>query len=535
MTSIHHNTENRYSLYGINHFIQKYGIPIKVNGSEESKINIVYSAIASENKEDFVIQVRENEFPDEIKEWIKTEKNNKVSLFKTPFNLNSSGQAIVTYRNDNKIMIGFDIFKEFGYILLGQLDKMWSKMDNEVKKEKARIPIVDFYEEALFNSILYTARKLDMPVVQKAFWSEGKKFAVCLTHDVDELRKTYQYFTRSFRCLKKGDLNGLKNQFLSVMHKIRGEEPYWTFDEIMDLERRLSVKSTFYFLRETGKVKLFDRSTWRHYGRRYDITAKKVAELIRTLHSKGWEVGLHGSFYSYNDLDKLKKEKEILEEVLGSKVHGIRQHNLNLDIPNTWMHQEKIGLEYDTTLGFNDCIGFKGGTCFPFHPVDKKTGKKLKLLEIPLVIEDIALFSYDDPWKVCKEIISTVEKYNGVLTLLWHHSVFNKIEYPGWAEMYEKIIKLCKEKNAWIASAEEIARWWRMREESRLECEYDDNTLKIVPYPEKHKHFINVYLPQDKKVRILSANAEIINEDKKSVTIRTKNLNKNEEIILEMR
>ena len=299
--------------------------------------------------------------------------------------------------------------------------------------------------------------------MKKVAWPKGKKFAVCLTHDVDELRKTYQYVTRSIRYLKNKDVRSLRNEFLSFLQKMRGKEPYWTFDEIMNLERRLNVRSTFFFLNETGKVKILDRSTWRHLGRKYDITDKKVVELIRTLNDEGWEIGLHGSFYSYNNIKLLRKEKEKLEKVLGENVRGVRQHNLNLEIPTTWKIHEKLGFEYDTSLGYNDRVDFGGGTCFPFHPSDGS--KRLNLLEIPLAIEDIALFRYKDPWSVCVKMVEEVERKGGVLTLLWHHSVFNELEFPGWAEMYEKIIKLCKERNAWIATAGEIARWWKKQED----------------------------------------------------------------------
>ena len=425
--------------------------------------------------------------------------------------------------------------KEIECVYSEQLEEVRAEMHKEWKKPKVRMSIRNSDEETLSKSILYAARKLNVPVVQKAFWPNNKTFAVCLTHDVDEIRKTYQYVTHSLRGLRDRNFGVLKNQCLSFLEKLRGKEPYWTFEELIDLERKLGVRSTFFFLNETGRVKLFNRSTWRHYGRRYDITNEKVAEMIRTLHSEGWEIGLHGSFYSYNSVDKLKKEKKILEEVLGSKVHGIRQHNLNLDIPHTWRIQEETGLDYDTTLGFNDRVGFRWGTCFPFHPVDNETGRPLKLLEIPLAIEDIALLRYyEDPWAVCMELINTVERQSGVLTLLWHHSVFNELEYPGWAEMYERIIKLCEEKNAWITTAGEIAKWWKKREESHLECEYDNGSLKIIPYPKSQKHFIDIHLPEGKRAEIFSTNAKLIRGDEKSITIYASNLEKNGEIVLEI-
>jgi len=312
-------------------------------------------------------------------------------------------------------------------------------------------------------AIMIVKKRYEISPTQKIAWPSGRRFALCLTHDVDELQKTYQYVTNSIRSIKRGDIRGLKREFLSFFRKIRGEEPYWTFENTMNLERKLDVKSTFFILNESGKVRLFDRNTWRHYGRRYDITDKKVAEMIRALHSEGWEIGLHGSFYSYKNIDLLKKEKETLEKVLDAEVKGIRQHNLNLEIPHTWRIHEKLGFEYDTSLGFNHRVGFGGGTCFPFHPVDG--GRPLKLLEIPLAIEDVALFRYEKPWEVCMKMIEEVEEKGGVLTVLWHHSVFNELEFPGWADMYEKLIRVCKEKGAWITTAGEIAKWWRMQEE----------------------------------------------------------------------
>jgi len=184
---------------------------------------------------------------------------------------------------------------------------------------------------------------------------------------------------------------------------------------------------------------------------------------MRKLDLEGWEVGLHGSFYSYNDYDLLKREKQELERVLSKKVVGIRQHNLNLSVPETWRIHESLGFEYDTTLGSNHYIGFRWGTCFPFYPIDHEQRRFIRVLQIPLIIEDIALFRYKDPWKKFLEVVNKVKKYGGVLTILWHHSVFNNLEFPSWADMYERMIMYCKKEGAWITNGYEISRWWKMR------------------------------------------------------------------------
>ncbi len=473
MISLYHKTENCYSLYGIDHFIEKFGLPIEVNGVE-CKICINYGV---EKKGDFVIKIEENEILDKIAGKIKA-YGEVAPIFEIPFDT-GKGQVIAYYDcgeeiypcitfSENCVKIGLDIFKETGYLLSGHLDRIWANLDEALKREIARIPVVDFYEELLFKSILYACERLGIPLVQKAFWPEGKKFAVCLTHDVDEVRKTYQWITRPLRYIRRGDFNALKGQFFSFIEKVKGKEPYWTFEEIIRIENEMGVKSTFFFLNESGKAHLFSPSSWKLCGRKYNLRSHAIMEIIQRLYSDGYEIGVHGSFYSYSDLEMLKKEKKELEEILGNKVIGIRQHHLNLEIPKTWRYQEEIGFDYDTSLGFKNDIGFKWGTCFPFHPFDTEKKMKMSLLEIPLIIMDTPLFLAVQPWNECIQTLNSVEKHRGVLTLLWHHTVFNKLEFPGWVNRYVELIRICQEKNAWIATGREIAKWWKMRSESNI-------------------------------------------------------------------
>ena len=65
---------------------------------------------------------------------------------------------------------------------------------------------------------------------------------------------------------------------------------------------------------------------------------------------------------------------------------------------------------------------------------------------------DVLLFknakNMEEAWKKCKELINITEKKGGILTV------------PGWSRIYEKIIKVCKEMDAWITTAKDIAEWW---------------------------------------------------------------------------
>ena len=173
----------------------------------------------------------------------------------------------------------------------------------ENKHEKlAKIPVVDYYEKILFDCLLFASRRLNLSLKYKAFWPDGKKFAVCLTHDVDRVHKSYQYITHFVRNIGRGDFRSAMNQITSVARKLHGEEPYWNFDRIMEFERNLGVKSTFFFLNEQKKVCVLPNE-WKLYWGRYDIKDKRIVEVIKKLNAEGWEIGVHGSYNSYRNLE----------------------------------------------------------------------------------------------------------------------------------------------------------------------------------------------------------------------------------------
>ena len=125
-------------------------------------------------------------------------------------------------RTKQGITIGIDIFKETGYLLSGHLDVIRPSLDSTPQKELASKPVVDFLENILFNAILTGCHERKIPLVQKSYWPDGKKFAVCLTHDVDEIKKTYQWISRPLRFLARRDFPGFKGQVHSFITKNQG-------------------------------------------------------------------------------------------------------------------------------------------------------------------------------------------------------------------------------------------------------------------------------------------------------------------------
>lgn len=326
------------------------------------------------------------------------------------------------------------------------------------KKEEYSPKQLDTHERFIYANSVH--KDIQNPNVSKYLVQNGfeveypgnKKFAVCLTHDIDDIYPPLSHtLLSSVCCLKNLNFNDLKKQTLWKIQD-KKKSPYINFRQIMELEDKYDAKSSFYFI------------TAKEDPRRFRYNVEDIENDLRFISDSGWEVGLHGGYYSYNDFEKIAKEKDRLEIVLGHEIIGFRNHYLRFEVPHSWELLSKAGFRYDTTFGYSDMVGFRNGMCHPFKPYNLNENKKIDILEIPLVVMDVALFdvatSFEDAWKYTKSLIDTVEEYNGIITFLWHNNVFNCPFRTSWGILYEKILEYCHGKNAWMTSGEEIFNWW---------------------------------------------------------------------------
>jgi len=272
-------------------------------------------------------------------------------------------------------------------------------------------------------------------------------FALCLTHDVDRPYKTYQ---APYYALRERDPSHLASL-------LPGRNPYWSFDRIRSIEGDLGVRSAFYFLDEQSLFtdrplrEWLDPEAWILYAGRYEITDRRIVELIRDLDADGWEIGLHGSYESYDDRSRLAAEKRALESVLGGEVTGIRQHHLNLDVPDTWRHQEAVGLDYDASLGSSREYGFQYGYGVR-RPFDDD------FAVFPLTAMEIALPIERDPeraWAACESLLDEAAEHAAVMSVLWHPRFFCG-DTPAYGPIYRRLIEAALDRGAWVGPPGEL-------------------------------------------------------------------------------
>ena len=265
-----------------------------------------------------------------------------------------------------------------------------------------------------------------------------EQFTVCLSHDVDRVKKTFQFFTHFLKNLKKMNLESAIYQMKSLFQKSH----YWNFEKIIKIEGDLGLKSTFFFLNETYPFHLLKISSWRLSLGHYDLFEPTLQMTIRELDSQGWEIGLHGSYLSFKDLDLLKKEKSDLEGILGHPVYGVRQHYLNLD-RQTWSRQAEAGFLYDASFGFTDDIGFKENRFHPFKPISNR-----HFYVMPLALMDGCIMRKRNPYAEAIQVINLAEEKRACLVLNWHQERFNEKEFPGWMDLYLRLIEECRARKA---------------------------------------------------------------------------------------
>lgn len=277
---------------------------------------------------------------------------------------------------------------------------------------------------------------------------DGHSFALLLTHDVDRPYKTYHSL---YYALQSSDVGAFRHHIGSPFASVN---PYWQFETIMDIEKEFGVRSAFYFLneqrlRDRPKREWVTKRGWQLYAGRYDLTKPVFEDIITLLDEGGWEVGLHGSYESYDDRQRLTREKNVLEEILGEPVLGGRQHYLNLRIPETWRHHRAIGLRYDASLGSSTNYGFQHD-----YGIHRPFGDDFVVF--PLTIMDQALpdpgDDYDEAVAVCKEVLDEAADSGAVMSILWHIRNFNPLDFPGFNGLYRHIIETALDMGAWVGS-----------------------------------------------------------------------------------
>jgi hypothetical protein len=297
------------------------------------------------------------------------------------------------------------------------------------------VPFLEKQMISLNEAMRATAIKDDGYFVRKARWPGAAPFAVCLTHDVDNITRSrgHVWKTRS-----RFALPDLIKGLLGFGHI------YDNVEMIASREGAYGFHSSFYFL--SSHYPLAD--------------VKRESDRVR---APGWEVGLHGDFGTHDSQEKMDLAISRFWKGMGFRPAGLREHFLKFDFSKSWAIMEKAGFDYDSSVGSTNHLGFRIGLAAPFHPPDE-SWSPMKILELPLSLMDTTIWGYlkrgeEDGFSDSMKLMKAVEDVEGLFTLLWHQEA---VRMKG-GRTYWRLLGEVMRSGCFTGSGEEVSRWWRAR------------------------------------------------------------------------
>lgn len=289
-------------------------------------------------------------------------------------------------------------------------------------------PLVNIYAQKIKTII--TERYSDIKF-------EKRSFSYIPTFDVDcayafNYKGVIRIVGGLMQCLIHKDMK----QFKQRIRVLTGQEedPYDTFDWILELMGKYQLKPKFFFL--VGDYGEFDKNI--------PLSVNEFKYLVKSIADYA-EVGIHPSYASNAEPQKLKEEVTRLESAINREVKVSRQHFLKLSLPRTYQHLIENDIFNDYTMGYASEVGFRASICSPFYFFDLDYEVQTKLKVHPFAFMDVTLNIYKDydttaAFEAVQKVIENVKTVNGTLITLWHNQNLSDIHpWKGWKALYERI------------------------------------------------------------------------------------------------
>jgi hypothetical protein len=391
--------------------------------------------------------------PSRSVDWIQCRKTIPEGAI-LPFNKNvpvlfwgegceDGSKPFVEQRPDGSVVFYADIIAATLFMLT-----RWEETVVATRDEHDRFPAIasvaykqDFLDRPIIDEYALILREW-LKVLLPGWLPQSRQFSVKVSHDID-LIKRFPNWSVALRNLA-GDLLKRRNLSMAIntLHEIKTQVFAPEHTEYMQGIKLLAKWSldaglgndAYYFMTDGPGP----------YNEGYNILTPEIIDCIGKLREQGFEIGFHPGYDTFLNLQRLAKEKDTLREVLFSESFGCRQHYLRFQVPDTWHHQEQVGLEYDSTMGYADMEGFRCGTCHPFQPFDVEQDRELNLVEYPLIVMDATLMNYrrlepEQAGRRILELAAECKKVEGLFTLLWHNTSLYG-EWGPWVGMYQRIL-----------------------------------------------------------------------------------------------
>lgn len=303
---------------------------------------------------------------------------------------------------------------------------------------------------AYTESIAYKEGFLDTPLID--YWLQDfqkilqvrfpfllfalRQFRFVPTYDIDiAFSYLYKGISRTAggaaRSLLKGEIDDIKERFDVIAGK--KDDPFDVYEWLYALHLKYELHPYYFFL-----VAKYPGD----YDKNIDPLHPEMRELIR-FHSVGYNIGIHPSWQSGDDMDLLKEEIETLEKIIEKKIIHSRQHYIRMTLPQTYNTLIEMGIHNEFSMGYGSINGFRASVSSPFYWYNLFTEEKSSLLVYPFCFMDANAYyeqklSPQQAFAEIRQYHDTIKKVNGTMITIWHNNFFGSDKmFTGWKEVYE--------------------------------------------------------------------------------------------------
>lgn len=345
------------------------------------------------------------------------------------------------FKSTSADFLGFDIFAMVFYFATRYEEYLPKEKDTH-QRFKAEQSIA-FKYNCLHIPFLNNAIQAFCFKLKKEFPFVGynkRPFNFLSTVDIDN---AFAYANKGF----KRNLGGFFKDLVSfklnhIAKRIKSNindknDPYNTFEFINNLSKESKTALQYFVL--IGDYSTYDKNP--HHN------SKGFQKLLKSL-SSNYTMGLHPSYESYNNPEKIEIEKSRLEEIIGKKVTSARCHFLRVNFPETYRTFVANGITDDYTMIYASQSGFRTGLCVPFKWFDLQKNEATNLTIHTSVIMEGTLRDYnklssENAINTALVLMEEVKKHGGEFISIFHNDSF-VAEQKKWIEVYKTLLKNSK-------------------------------------------------------------------------------------------
>jgi hypothetical protein len=275
-------------------------------------------------------------------------------------------------------------------------------------------PQVEYYAQDLINWLKNYYPLLDCDL---------GKFKHEITVDIDQFfALKHKGLARSFLALLADLPKGKARNRLAVILGLK-KDPNEVYAEIIAACLRKNIKPKFFV--QVGENSRFDHNNPPHLS--------AVKEMVNLLALQA-EVGIHPSYYSSENNDKLVQEVERLKRIVAVPITRSRQHYLRFKLPDTFLRLQELGIKEDYSMCYASQNGFRAGTCKPFKIYDLQKEEVLDVTAFPGTFMDLntvrSSSTAEESIRGGVELLNEVRSFNGIFISIWHPEVLSGQNLP---------------------------------------------------------------------------------------------------------